>query len=100
MGDLARAVLGMRKPKKQAAEAHTVDKARQIVDINDLTYFRELLKQLEKVAQMPVNVGQHASMIEQVGKQNAYREILDILRKDLETAERILAGHQARQRAS
>jgi hypothetical protein len=102
MGRLARAVFGLQQGPAQPAE-HVVrvkKRAYEIRAVNDIPYFKELLQQLEDVSQQPVSVGVHADMIEQVGKQNAYREILSTLRKDLKTAERMIAEDQARQRKS
>jgi hypothetical protein len=93
-------VLGMKEPKTSNKAQQTKQRAYEIRGVNDLAYFQDLLKQLEAVATAPVSVGNHAEMIEQVGKQNAYRELLSVLRKDLETAERMIADDQARQRAS
>lgn len=100
MGSLARAVLGMRAPKKNEGAKATKKRAYEIQTVNDIPYFKDLLKQLEEIAQQPVEVGNHATMIEQVGKQNAYREFLGVLRKDLETAERMIGMEQTRQRGS
>jgi hypothetical protein len=101
MGALARAVLGIKSGgRKTEPVLQSKARAYEIRTVNDLAYFKDLIKQLERVAQRPVNVGNHAEMIEQVGKQNAYREILEVIRKDLETAERFIAGDQARQRQS
>ena len=63
-----------------------------------MNYFQDLVKQLENIAHAPVSVGNHQEMIEQVGKQNAYRELLLMFKKDLDTAERVLSQDQARQR--
>lgn len=99
MGALARAVLGIREPKRPQANAAEMKKrAYEIRTVNDIPYFKELLRQLEEAAQQPVAVGNHAEMIEQIGKLNAFREFLSRLKKDLDTAERIVAGDQARQR--
>lgn len=100
MGTLARAVFGMKGPKKNDGAKATKKRAYEIQTVNDIPYFKDLLKQLDEIAQQPVTVGNHAIMIEQVGKQNAYREFLGILRKDLETAERMIGMDQARQRGS
>ena len=75
-------------------------RASEILVVQATTYFKEILKQIEAVAHAPVHVGEHQSMIEQVGKQNAYRELLLVFKKDLSTAERVLAADQARQRQS
>jgi hypothetical protein len=100
MGDWARRVMGIGKGPTKGTAMQSKSKAYEIRAVNDIPYFQGFLKQLEAVAQKPVGVGNHAEMIEQVGRQNAYREILAVLRKDLETAERFVAGDQARQRQS
>lgn len=100
MGKLARMVLNMKEPKKTPEAAQTKKEAYEVRTAHDLPYFQRLLKRLEDASQQPVSVGVHAEMIEQVGKQNAYRELLSDLRKDLETAERVIAMAQARQRLS
>ncbi|MHC4703820.1 MAG: hypothetical protein ACYTFQ_24935 [Planctomycetota bacterium] len=101
MGELARRVLGMKQPKRRKdypEDAMAVKRASEILVLQGTTYFKGILKQLEAVAHAPVNVGEHQTMIEQVGKQNAYRELLLVFKKDLDTAERVLAQDQARQR--
>jgi hypothetical protein len=98
MGELARKVLGMKRPPKTRLETQTKDMAYGIRNVQESAYFQRILEQLRKVAHAPVIVGEHQSMIEQVGKQNAYRELLQIFEKDLNTAERVIAGDQERQR--
>jgi hypothetical protein len=91
MGDWARRVMGIGKGPTKGTAMQSKSKAYEIRAVNDIPYFQGFLKQLEAVAQKPVGVGNHAEMI---------REILAVLRKDLETAERFVAGDQARQRQS
>ncbi len=98
MGKFAEAVLGLRKPAKTKVEKQTKNRAYEIRTINDTEYFKDLIAQMEAVANTPVQVAVHVAMIEQVGKQNAYRELLQVLRKDLSTAERMIAEDQQRQR--
>ena len=103
MGELARRVLGMKQPKRTQdypEDALGKKKASEIMAVQSTTYFKGVLAQIESVAHAPVNVGNHETMIEQVGKQNAYRELLLVFKKDLSTAERVLAQDQARQRNS
>lgn len=101
MGRLARMVLGIREEKKtDEVVVQTKARAGEIVTINQLSYFQELLAQLKSIAYQPVAVGDHPAMIEQVGKQNAYRELLSVLERDLRTAERVLADDSIRQRNS
>jgi uncharacterized protein YgiM (DUF1202 family) len=92
-------VLGMRSPKDSLEGKRTKQWSYEVRNTNDTPYFKTVLAQLEQNAQQPINVtGNQAGMIEQVGKQNAYREFLQLLRKDLETAERMIAEDQIRQR--
>jgi hypothetical protein len=98
MGELARKVLGMKSKPKTKLEKQTKDMAYTIRNVQESSYFQRILDQLRTVAHAPVIVTTHQSMIEQVGKQNAYRELLQMFEKDLNTAERMIAEDQARQR--
>lgn len=98
MGKFAEAVMGWRKPSPRKEDETSKGRAQDILAIQRMTYFKSLVSQLETIAHMPVQVAEHAAMIEQIGKQNAYRELLLMFKKDLETAERVLAQDQARQR--
>lgn len=98
MGKFAEAVLGWRNPLPRKEDETSKGRAQDILALRGMTYFQDLVKQLEAIAHAPVNVGNHQEMIEQVGKQNAYRELLLMFKKDLSTAERVLAQDQARQR--
>lgn len=101
MGRLARIVTDLKNPRKSEVGTKTKKQAYEIRTVNDIPYFQGLLKQLEEKAHSPVVVSNDsAKMIEQVGRQNSYRELLSVLRKDLETAERMIAEDQARQRIS
>lgn len=100
MGQLARMVLGLRKPQPQSKAARVTEKrAHEIRQVNDTEYFQSVIARLERQAQMPVIISDiGAQMAEQVGRQNAYRELLIEFRKDLETAERQIAEDFQRQR--
>jgi hypothetical protein len=98
MGKFAEAVLGWRSPTPKKEDETSKGKAQDILGVQRMPYFKGLVAQLEAIAHMPVQVGDHAAMIEQIGKQNAYRELLLMFKKDLDTAERVLAQDQARQR--
>jgi hypothetical protein len=98
MGALARMVLGMKQPTKQRVQKVSKDQAYETRTVHDSRYLKNLIEWLEEVANKPVGVGNHAAMIESVGRSNAFREILQRLRKDLSTAERMIAEDQQRQR--
>jgi hypothetical protein len=98
MGKLAQMVLGLRNPTPLPIQKQTKDAAYAVRAAHDGPYLQQIMTWIEEVANKPVAVGVHAAMIESVGRSNAYREILQRLKKDLETAERILADDQQRQR--
>ena len=103
MGAFARRVLGMQTAK---AAIPALDKeaklhARQVLDAHEMPYMQRLLTNLGQQASLPIEVeGGHEKMIEQVGRQNAYRILVALLQKERDTAERVLAQDQARQRQS
>ena len=98
MGAFARRVLGMRNPTKQPVQKVTKDQAYETRTVHDSRYMKRVIEWLEEVANQPVGVGNHAAMIESVGRSNAFREVLQRLKKDLSTAERWIVEDQQRQR--
>lgn len=101
MGDLAQWVRTRLRPEpREATQKMSKQHARQVVDAQLLPYFQELLARWEAVASQPVDVANHAEMIEQVGRQNTYRAIVAELKREFQTAERILAQDAQRQRSA
>ena len=98
MGKFAQMVRGMRTPDRQPVQKQSKDDAYETRTVHDSRYLKRVIAWLEEVANKPVTVGVHATMIESVGRSNAYREVLQRLRGDLATAERMIAEDQARQR--
>lgn len=104
MGSFARRVLGLQlgeAPAPKREDKLTKQHARQVVDAWEMPYFKELLARLEARAQEPIEVsGDMSSLAEKVGRQNAVRELVRELRKEFETADRVLAQDMERQRRS
>lgn len=103
MGAFARRVLGMQAAKAAipSLDKETKLQARQVLDAHELPYMKRLIESLEAQGAVPIAVeGGHEKMIEQVGRQNAYRVLVALLKKERDSAERVLAQDQARQRQS
>jgi hypothetical protein len=99
MGRFAEAVLGIKRPKPLKSDQKIEDRANEIVRVNDSPYFKDLLTKVEEAAMAPIDVSNDsAKMAASVGKQAAYRELLAVLKKELETAQRILAQRHDRRR--
>ncbi|MHC4714268.1 MAG: hypothetical protein ACYTAN_13530 [Planctomycetota bacterium] len=101
MGAFARKVLGLQRRETAAPrnEGGSKQAARQVLDTWDMPYFLKLMAQWELIAAMPVEVdGDMAKLAEKVGRQNCIRELVIQLKKEKETADRILAQDMERQR--
>ena len=102
MGAFARRVLNLQGPKSVPVvqDKEAKQNARQVLDVHELPYMKDLIERLDAQGSLPIAVeGGHEKMIEQVGRQNAYRILVAMLKKERATAERVLAQDQARQQS-